>query len=61
MPVKGKAAHPAVVAARMIGAHRQTLSRAIQRGQVRAVKIGRRCMVSQVEIDRIIGESGGAA
>ncbi len=48
-------------AAARLGIHRQTLRAAIERGDVRAVRIGRRWLVPVAAIDELLGGHGAGA
>jgi excisionase family DNA binding protein len=41
-------------AARMIGVHPLTLRKAIARGEIRAVRVGRRILIPTTEIERLL-------
>jgi excisionase family DNA binding protein len=43
-----------VEAAEEIGVHHLTLRKAIARGELRAVRVGRRVLIPQTEIDRFL-------
>jgi len=52
--------HNARQAAKLLGIHRQTMSKWIKEGLVHAVKLGpRRYLITQDEIDRILTEGTG--
>lgn len=42
-------------AGRRLGIHRRSVVRAIQRGELRAVRLGRRVLVPRAEIERLLG------
>jgi excisionase family DNA binding protein len=42
-------------AAQALGVHHLTLRKAIARGEIRAVKIGKRVMVPKGELERLLG------
>ncbi len=48
-------------AAARLGVHRQTLRAAIERGDVRAVRVGRRWLVPVAAIDELLGGHGAGA
>ena len=41
-------------AARILGVHKETLYNAISRGEIKAIRIGRRTVISQAQLDALL-------
>jgi excisionase family DNA binding protein len=41
-------------AARLLGVHKETLYKAIIRGEIKAIRIGRRTVISQAQLDALL-------
>jgi excisionase family DNA binding protein len=54
--LKGRAAFSVEEVAELLGLHVNTVRRAVWRGDVRAVRIGRRVLIPRAEVERLLGQ-----